>query len=150
MSSRTSRDEHYLRLVELEAQRSTCARRAVAAIITDSNGIVLGMGHNGVPRGWVHCTDKPCEGIHDPKGNTDRCYAVHAEQNALIQCHDVERAHSIYVTCSPCFTCAKLIANTGIKRIVVREVYPDVRGMDILANRKISIVLIPNGKSPNS
>lgn len=129
--TRPSNDEYYLRMLELVASRSTCGRRHVAAIIVDEDKHVLSTGYNGVPRDFPHCRDtggehdRACEGRLDKSGDSSRCLAVHAEQNALLQCHDIMRAHTLYVSCSPCFTCAKMIANTRIKRVVCMEAYAD-------------------------
>lgn len=140
-STRESLDRHYLRIVQLTALRSTCPRRRVGAIITDARGVVLGTGFNGVPRGFPHCTDTPCDGANDVAGDTSRCLAVHAEKNAIIFCHDVDRAHVMYVSCFPCFDCAKMIANTNIKRVVACEEYADVRGRDLLEKAGVSCVM---------
>jgi dCMP deaminase len=112
-------------MLDLVASRSTCARRAVGAIITDATGHVLSMGYNGVPRGMPHCVDVPCPGANRPSGiDLDLCEAIHAEQNALLQCHRLDLAHALYCSVMPCYTpCAKLIVNTSILRIVVKEEY---------------------------
>jgi len=135
---RPSKDEYFLHMLELVAARSTCIRRTVGAIITDADGIVLATGYNGTPRGFTHCIDRICKGGQDAAGDTSRCMAVHAEQNAIIQCTDLRRAHTIYVSCSPCFVCAKMIANTSIKRVVCVTEYPDRH--DVLATANIELV----------
>jgi dCMP deaminase len=66
-----------------------------------------------------------CSGAHAPSGQgLDGCQAIHAEQNALLQCRDVYSIHTCYVTASPCVTCVKLLMNTGCRRIVFSEEYP--------------------------
>jgi dCMP deaminase len=139
MDSRPNLDEYFLRMVELVGTRSTCRRRQVGAIITDLKGVVLAMGYNGVPRGIQHCIDVPCPGANDQSGNTSRCRAVHAEQNALLQCENLNRAYCIYVDCTPCFVCAKLIAQTPIRRIVARTRYNDEEGIQILVAKKMEV-----------
>lgn len=130
---RISLDNVYLEMLETMALRSTCVRRQVAAIVTDRKGRVISTGYNGVPQGMPHCIDLPCKGARDRPGDTDNCLAVHAEANALLQAGSrLAEAHTIYCSCFPCFSCAKLIANTEIKRVVFREHYPDDRGMMIL------------------
>jgi len=119
-------------MLKLVASRSTCARRAVGAIITDKEGHVLSTGYNGVARNFDHCTDLPCPGILDQAGNTSNCMAIHAEQNALLQCLDLNRAHTIYCSCIPCFTCAKMICNTNIEVIICQEPYADANGFKTL------------------
>lgn len=132
---RKSREGYFVDMLQFVAARSTCARRAVGAIITDNQGIVLSMGYNGTPRGWTHCLDHECPGALDPTGNSARCYAVHAEQNALLQCQQLFRAHTLYVTCSPCFTCAKMIVQTNVERIIFIEPYVDTNGWSMLKMR---------------
>lgn len=131
-------DDYFAEIVRLVAARSTCARRQVGAVIADEKGHVLATGYNGVPRGLPHCADgAPCPGAADPPGDTRRCWAVHAEQNALLQCHRLDLARTLYVSCEPCFTCAKLIANTPIRRVVVLEPYADPDGAAVLALKGI-------------
>ena len=138
---RLTRDQYFLDMLALVASRSTCARRSVGAIIIDAKGHVLSMGYNGVPSGTRHCIDHPCAGVQDAPGLTDRCLAVHAEQNALLQCHRLDLAHTLYCTCSPCFTCAKLILNTPISRVVYTTQYADQRGADLLVDRGLEVVV---------
>jgi dCMP deaminase len=73
-----------------------------------------------------------CEGSTSPSGtNLDSCNAIHAEQNALLQCRDVHLIHTAYVTTSPCVTCTKLLLNTSCKRIVYLEEYPQPKAMEL-------------------
>jgi dCMP deaminase len=131
-------------MLELVASRSTCIRRAVGAIITDKDGHVLSTGYNGVPKDFDHCTDLPCLGAKDKPGDTSNCMAVHAEQNALLQCSNLLSAHTIYCTMSPCFVCAKLIANTNIEQIICVDSYSDIRGLKVLMDR--GCIINVNGK----
>lgn len=137
---RPSLDQTYLKMLDVFAQRSTCRRRQVAAIITDSRGRVLSIGYNGVPSRFEHCTDVPCLGAQDPPGDTTRCLAVHAEQNALLQCQDLNQAHVIYCSCLPCFTCAKLICNTPIKGVVCAAPYADEAGFNLFVQKQLMII----------
>lgn len=132
---RLTKNEYYLAMLRLVAARSTCVRRAVGAIITDKEGHVLSTGYNGVPRDFDHCVDIPCRGAADRAGDTSNCMAVHAEQNALLQCSDLDRAHTIYCSCVPCFVCSKLIANTNIEVVICETDYADKRGIEVLNER---------------
>jgi dCMP deaminase len=86
---------------------------------------VLSTGYNGVAAGQIHCIDMPCIGANSPSGtNLDACQAIHAEQNALLQCKDIYDIDTCFVTASPCMTCIKLLLNTACKRIVFFEEYP--------------------------
>lgn len=138
--TRLSSDEYYLQMLELVAARSTCPRRQVGAIIVDNAKHVLATGYNGPPRGRQHCIEVPCAGRDDERGNSDRCEAVHSEINAIMQCHDLDRAGTIYVSCTPCFSCAKAICNTNIQRVVCVEPYlGDTRGYDLLVACGITV-----------
>jgi len=144
-TARKTRDEYYLELLTLVAGRSTCGRRAVGAIITTYDGQILSTGYNGVPRRFPHCTEVECPGRHDEAGNTDRCEAVHAEVNAVLQCKRLDLAHTIYVSCTPCFSCAKMLCNTSIQRVVVRGDYADARGKQLFSQANIALEIIYQG-----
>lgn len=136
---RPSHDAYFLQMLALVASRSTCPRRSVGAILVSDENVVLATGYNGVPRGFDHCTEHPCPGVLDEKGETSRCHAVHAEVNAVLQCSRLGDAATLYVSCTPCFSCAKMIANTGIRRIVVLEEYADRLGLRLLESSGISV-----------
>jgi dCMP deaminase len=139
--TRPTRDEYFVQMLALVASRSTCARRKVGAIIVDERGRVLSMGYNGVPSRFPHCTDAPCEGAGDPPGDTRRCLAVHAEMNAVVQCHRLDLADTLYASCLPCHGCAKVLCNTPVKRVVVVESYADSQGLWVLKRAKVSVVV---------
>ena len=136
---RVDKVAYYLEMLPLVASRATCIRRMVAAIITDKNGHVLSTGYNGVPSGITHCYLSPCPGAKQVSGDSSLCEAVHAEQNAIIQCADITRAHTMYCSCTPCFICAKMILNTPIQVIYAREKYPDDRALEILTRRHVLV-----------
>lgn len=133
---------YFLQMLDLIASRGTCIRRKVAAIITDQKGHILSTGYNGVPSGVLHCIGNPCPGVVDKPGDSSNCMAIHAEQNALLQCQNLDKAYFMYCSCTPCFTCAKMIANTNIKMIVCKERYADQRGVEVL-QMVMKIVLHP-------
>jgi dCMP deaminase len=137
---RISLDNYYAQMLGLVASRSTCARRQVAAILVDAQGVLLSAGYNGVPRGMAHCIDTPCSGAGDPSGNNERCSAIHAEQNCLLRAGDkLTQAHTLYVSTSPCFNCAKLIVSSGVKRVVQLTEYADKRGVELLLSAGVPI-----------
>lgn len=129
---RSSTDKYFLDMLMLTERRATCPRRSVGAILTTLRGQVLSTGYNGPPRGFAHCTDSPCPGAFDAPGDTRRCQAVHAEQNALLQCPNIDAIHTLYVTTTPCFTCAKMLLNTPLQRIVSWTKYIEDGAMDLL------------------
>jgi len=94
-------------------------------VVVDSERSILSTGYNGVARGVVHCTDHPCAGVSCPSGTgLDACEAIHAEINALIRCADVSRAHTVYVTVTPCVSCVKALLSSNCRRIVAAARYP--------------------------
>ena len=123
--TRPSLDEWGILLAKLVSTRATCMRRAVGCVLVDENGAVLATGYNGVASQMPHCNEgHPCLGAASPSGtNLDACQAIHAEQNALLQCADVNAIDTAYVTCTPCITCTKLLMNTECSRIIAAEKY---------------------------
>jgi len=113
-------DETMLSIASVLALRSTCAKLAVGCVLTDNKGRIIGTGYNGVPIGCRHCTDEPCPGAEAPKG-ADLCEAVHAEQNALLQCREPDKIFTCYTTHAPCLRCTKLLLNTSCRSIMFRD-----------------------------
>ena len=146
--NRPTWDEYFMQMAELTAKRSTCLRRQVGAVIVKDKHIVA-TGYNGAPRGIAHCDEKGgClrQKMGVPSGQRhELCRALHAEQNAIIQAatlgQSIEDA-TIYVTNQPCVICAKMIINAGIKRIVVKEGYPDELSVEILDEAGLKIVML--------
>ncbi len=125
LSRRPSRDSVYMSMALDISLRSTCARRKVGCVLTDTRGHECGSGYNGVPSGWIHCIDTPCEGAISISGtDLSKCEAIHAEINALLHCKDVYNINTCYVVSSPCLDCIKVLLNTSCKRIVFIEEYP--------------------------
>lgn len=121
---RPSRIESFLEIADVLARRSTCIRRGVGAVLVDKYHHIIGTGYNGVPRGIDHCISKPCGGHNHPSGEgLEDCLAIHAEQNALMQCPDVMEIDTLYVTTSPCMHCIKMLLNTNCRVIVFRDEY---------------------------
>ena len=148
--TRPSWDEYFMQMSELTAQRSTCLRRKVGAVIVKDKHIIA-TGYNGAPRGLRHCGDLGgClrQKLGVPSGQRhELCRALHAEQNAIIQAatlgQSIENA-SIYITHQPCVICAKMIINAGINRIVVKEGYPDELSAEILEEAGLKIIMLGN------
>ena len=123
-------DEYFMEMAELARKRTTCIRRGVGAVIVKDNRVIA-TGYNGVPRGIKHCSEVGClrEQMGVPSGKMhELCRGLHAEQNAIIQAaclgHSIEGA-TLYCTTQPCVICTKMIINAGIKRVVIKESYPD-------------------------
>lgn len=139
---RPSTDEWALQLALTTSLRSTCLRRRVGCVLINARGHILSTGYNGVAAGRPHCNEHDifdpvgyphsCKGAHAQSGlDLNSCQAIHAEQNALLQCRDIYDIETCYVTASPCITCTKLLLNTGCKRIVFIEEYPHPEAKDL-------------------
>jgi dCMP deaminase len=141
---RPSWDEYFMRIAELAATRSTCLRRQVGAVIVKGKKI-LATGYNGAPSGLKHCLDIGClrEKLKIPSGERhELCRATHAEQNAIVQAalFGVSiKDSTMYSTTQPCILCTKLIINAGIKKIVVKDSYPDKMSRQMLREAKVKI-----------
>lgn len=142
-------DDYFLNLADLAATRSTCLRRQVGAILV-SNHQVLATGYNGAPRGLKHCLELGClrERLKVPSGQRQEiCRAIHAEQNAILQSARYGtpvRETTLYCTTQPCATCAKLLLNLEVCRMVVRGPYPDELALNLLDEAGFTRSLMKN------
>lgn len=139
-------DEYFSEITKQVATRSTCLRRHVGAVIVQ-NKRILSTGYNGPPSGLPHCDETGClrQQLGIPSGQRQEiCRGLHAEQNAIIQAalHGVSIAGSdIYITHQPCITCAKMIINSGIKRVICLGSYPDEMARALLQEANIQLEL---------
>ncbi|MDR1522559.1 MAG: cytidine/deoxycytidylate deaminase family protein [Endomicrobium sp.] len=130
MSERPSWDNYFIKLAWLVAERSTCVRHHVGAVIVRDKRI-LTTGYNGAATSTQDCLEKGClrNELKIPSGQRHEiCRAIHAEQNAIIQggYNGINIKDSIlYCTHSPCVLCSKMIVNAGIKKVVADIEYPD-------------------------
>lgn len=117
----TDWDQYFLNIARETATRSNCVRRQHGSVIVRKRRI-LSTGYNGPPSGHPHCDEGACPRAQSetPSGwGYDTCVAIHAEANAILYSSPADReGASIYITGVPCFTCAKLIANSGISEVV--------------------------------
>ena len=129
MSTRPTWDEYFSTITRQVAERSTCTRAKVGAVIVRDRSI-LATGYNGSPAGMPHCLDVGCEIFEskNPDGEiVQNCFrTIHAEINAIAQAARngtrIEGA-DIYVTHTPCIHCFKTIVNTGIRRVFYEKAY---------------------------
>ncbi len=146
---RPSWDKYFLSIAKLVAERSTCLRRQVGAVIVKDKRI-LTTGYNGAPSGLEHCDKTGCmrERLNIPSGQRhELCRALHAEMNAILQAaqYGISLVDSIiYCTNQPCIICAKMIINAGIKRIVVLSTYPDELAREFLKEADIEVIVAEN------
>lgn len=112
------------------ATLSKCEDRHVAALITNADGTqIYSMGINGGPKGGVQCL---CS-----LGEKYTC--IHAEANAIAKCISLDENKVMFVTLSPCVTCAALIANSGVKRLFYIEDYKSDLGLNLLRAQGIGV-----------
>lgn len=136
IKNRPSWDEYFMKLAWLVAERSTCVRHHVGAVIVRDKRI-LTTGYNGAASGIKDCLELGClrNQLNIPSGTRHEiCRAIHAEQNAIIQAgtHGINiNGGTLYCTHSPCILCAKMIANAKIKRVVMNIEYPDETFKDL-------------------
>ncbi|HEX54647.1 MAG: cytidine deaminase [Candidatus Altiarchaeales archaeon] len=140
--SRPSWDYYFSKIARDVAERSTCIRHKIGAVIVNEDHEIVATGYNGVVRGAPHCDEIGC--IKDkndiPSGTGHEiCPAVHAEQNALIQAGRLSKGCTLYVNAFPCKICARLIVNAGIKRVVTSGEYTDKEGLKILKEAGIIV-----------
>lgn len=126
---RPSWDQYFITITRQVAERSTCTRAKVGAVIVRDRSI-LATGYNGAPAGLPHCTDVGCLVYKSQNPNGDweeNCFrTIHAEINAIAQAarHGVAiRDAAIYITHTPCIHCFKVLINTGITRICFEKPY---------------------------
>lgn len=129
-------DKRYLRMSAIWAENSYCQRRKVGAIIVKDQ-MIISDGYNGTPAGF----ENVCE---DESGLT-KPYVLHAEANAITKVarsNNSSDGATLYVTASPCLECAKLIIQSGIKRVVFHELYRVTDGIDLLDRAGVECTMI--------
>ena len=147
MAQMTKWDHRFMQLTQTVATWSSCFQenRHVGAIIVKDKRVMT-TGYNGAPAGVKSCEEKgEClrRKLQIPSGTKhELCFAVHAEQNAIIQAAkygiDINGA-TLYCTHQPCVICAKMIINAGIKRVVYQEGYPDEFSLQLFNEAQVSV-----------
>jgi len=138
--ARISWDEYFMSIAEVVASRSTCDRKFVGAVLVRDKTI-LSTGYNGSIRGLPHCTD-----VGHLMENGHCVATIHAEANAIVQAARngvVIEGATLYVTASPCWSCFKMLANAGIRRICYGEFYRDARVFEVAEKLGIEMVQVP-------
>lgn len=129
--SKPSFEDIYMELAENLAKRSHCVKAQVGAVLTKDTRIIS-LGYNGPPAGTHNCDEEwPAQGCpRDSKGSCS--LALHAEQNAILYAakNNVSiEGSTLYVTLSPCISCARVIFTTGIKKVYYVKSYADFKGL---------------------
>ncbi len=143
-SRRKGWDEYFMAIAQLVAERSTCLRRKVGAILVQERRILC-TGYNGAPHNLPHCSVVGClrerMGIRSGE-RIEICRGIHAEQNTLVQAATFGikvSGATLYCTHSPCITCAKMLINAGIKEFVIANEYSDSLAQELLKEAKVKI-----------
>ena len=127
-------DSRYLRMAQIWAENSYCKRRQVGALLVKDK-MIISDGYNGTPVGF--------ENVCEEENDHTKPYVLHAEANAITkvaQSNNSSQGATLYVTSSPCIECAKLIIQSGIKRVVFNEIYRLTDGIDLLTRAGIECV----------
>lgn len=151
MTARLSWDEYFMTITRQVAERSTCTRAKVGAVIVRDRSI-LATGYNGSPAGMPHCTEVGCL-IYEsrtPTGDLEQnCFrTIHAEINAIAQAAKNGasiRDASIYITHTPCIHCLKVLVNTGIRAIFYEKPYKLDTVADIIAHTGVKLEQVKMG-----
>lgn len=135
-------DSRYLRMAHIWAENSYCVRRKVGALLV-KNGTIISDGFNGTPSGF--------ENICEDENNVSKPYVLHAEANAITKIARSSQnsdGATLYVTASPCIDCAKLIIQSGIRRVVYGEKYRLDDGVALLKRAGIETVYLDLEQRP--
>ena len=126
-------DDKYMEMAAVWATNSYCKRRQVGALLVKDR-MIISDGYNGTPSGFENiCEDE--DGVTKP-------YVLHAEANAISKIAKSGNSAldaTLYVTASPCLECAKLIIQSGIRRVVYRDEYRLTDGIDLLRRAGIEV-----------
>ena len=130
-------DKYFMKVAQLTAELSHAVRKKVGAVLVKDNRIVS-IGYNGQPSGFPNC----CEDVLSDGSLVTKNTVVHAEANALFWCaktNTVTEGSTMYLTLSPCATCALGIIQSGVKRVVYNEEYRDLTGVKVLKTAGIVV-----------
>jgi len=133
-------DKRYLEMALIWAENSYCIRRKVGALIVKGK-MIISDDYNGTPAGF--------ENVCEDENNITKPYVLHAEANAITKVaksNNSSEDSTLYVTTSPCMECAKLIIQSGIKRVVYCNRYRVTDGLDLLKRAGIELVYIDTEK----
>ena len=136
-------DKRYMRMATIWAENSYCERRKVGALVVKDK-MIISDGYNGTPSGFENI----CE-----EDNVSKPYVLHAEANALTKVARSDNSSdgaTLYVTASPCMECAKLIIQSGIKRVVYGERYRIMDGVELLERAGVIVEYMPDDASSDN
>ena len=131
----------YMKMANIWAQNSKAQRNKVGCLIVKDNRIISD-GYNGTPKGFDNCCE---ERLVASDKLVTKIEVLHAESNAITKLAASSMSSegaSLFTTLSPCYDCAKLIIQCGIKEVYYLEEYEDMGGLELLKQAKIKIIKI--------
>lgn len=141
-------DKRFMDMADFIATWSSCYQenRKIGALIVKDKRIMT-TGYNGAPSGIKSCVEKgEClrRTMNIPSGTrAELCYAIHAEQNAILQAARLGVSvvgATLYCTHQPCVICSKMIVNAGITKVMYKFAYPDDFAIKILSEANVELV----------
>jgi dCMP deaminase len=144
MPKQSDLDKTYLKMTDQWGQLSKAKRKKVGCLIV-KGGQIISDGYNGTPAGY----DNNCE-YETRFGYETKPEVLHAESNALMKLAkstNSSRDSTIYLTMSPCFDCAKLIIQAGVKRVVYSDTYRIDKGIEFLRRNNVIADLVTINES---
>ena len=129
-------DRRYLEMARIWAKNSYCKRRQVGSLIV-KNRMIISDGYNGTPEGF--------ENVCEDENNKTKPYVLHAEANAITKVaksNNSSDGATLYITTSPCMECAKLIIQSGIRRVVFCDNYRSDDGIHLLKRAGIEVLFL--------
>lgn len=141
-------DEYFMSLSEVVRSRADCLRRRVGAIIVKDLRI-MATGYNGTPHNIPDCSEGGCvrckkrhSGELESGQDEESCVCIHAEQNVIIQAAYLglsTKGSTLFSTTNPCSSCAKMLINAGIVRVVCKMEHHDKEGIELLKKAGVKI-----------
>lgn len=141
-------DEYFMELADVVKKRADCTRRKVGTVVVKEFRIIT-TGYNGTPHGIKNCSEGGClrcrrrdRGEIEGFEYEESCVCIHAEQNAIIQAAYLSvstRGATLYSTTNPCSSCAKMIINAGIVKVVCKMEHHDKEGIELLKKAGIKV-----------
>ena len=130
-------DRYFMKVAQLTSELSYAVRKKVGAVLVKDNRIIS-VGFNGQPKGWSNI----CEDVMPDGSLVTKPTVIHAEANALFWCAKTEiitNGSTMYLTLSPCATCALGLIQSDIKRVVYLDEYRDLSGIEVLKKSGIEV-----------
>jgi len=139
MDKKRDLDMRYLRMAKIWGENSYCERRKVGALVVKDK-MIISDGYNGTPSGF--------ENVCEDENNVTKPYVLHAEANAITKIArsgNNSDGSTLYVTDAPCIECAKLIIQSGIRRVVYAKNYRIQDGVELLRRAGVEVELMQIG-----